>query len=30
VVVVSVIMSIVLGGFDLVWAKLSNFILNAG
>ncbi len=30
VVVVSVIMSIVLGAFDLVWAKLSNFILNAG
>ena len=30
VVVVSVIMSLVLGAFDLVWAKLSNFILSAG
>jgi len=29
VVVVSVIMALILGGFDLVWAKLSNFILGA-
>ncbi len=29
VVVVSVLMSLVLGGFDLVWSKLMKFILGA-
>ncbi len=28
VIICSVIMALVLGGFDLVWAKLSNFILT--
>mgnify|MGYP000559909237 CR=1 FL=1 len=27
VIICSVIMALILGGFDLVWAKLSNFIL---
>lgn len=29
VVITSVIMSLILGFFDLIWAKLSNFILAA-
>ncbi len=29
VVITSVIMSLVLGFFDLIWAKLTNFILTA-
>lgn len=30
VVITSVIMSLILGFFDLVWAKLTNFILATG
>lgn len=30
VIITSVIMSLILGFFDLIWAKLSNFILAAG
>jgi len=29
VIITSVIMSLILGFFDLIWAKLSNFILTA-
>ena len=28
VIICSVIMALILGGFDLVWAKLTNFILT--
>ena len=30
VIVTSVVMSLILGFFDLIWAKLSNFILQSG
>lgn len=30
VIITSVVMSLILGFFDLIWAKLSNFILQSG